>query len=386
MNLLGERVGRRPTVGAWAGLGNPAFRWMAVLFAITWLQPAPIHAADCDGDADRICAAESAWYGMGESRVRTLVGDADLTATITMLSGKDVRVRYRQAADGKVNEGELLLIGGRVLALKGGDVHAGHEIDLIDGPALMLQTVVSLLHVAVPSGPSAVKGEQRISLREAKRRIAVATQSASADYGPPWSVSGKLLRTSGNAIDFDLAFEYRPMDPFGGATDEKPQAMELSGTLSYPETRVDLPDSFELKDWKLVELGPQASKQGDSTILDFSAGPQLPGYRTVGDVRIANAKEADPGKPDPTVDLSGFWKEDCKTDFGLEVMPTQDGMYSVSFCGPGGCFEPDTYRPNTYINKDKSYQVISPTEMKILGHDGWSTYLRCADKSPVREK
>lgn len=74
---------------------------------------------------------------------------------------------------------------------------------------------------------------------------------------------------------------------------------------------------------------------------------------------------------------TGFWKGNCDQAFGLQIMPAAGGEYSVSFCGPGGCFEPGTYRPNTKLADDPLYQVVSASHIKVLGRDGWSDYYKC---------
>ena len=75
--------------------------------------------------------------------------------------------------------------------------------------------------------------------------------------------------------------------------------------------------------------------------------------------------------------FTGFWKGDCSEAFGLQIMPVSETKYSVSFCGPGGCFEPGTYRPNTTINNDELYKVIDSSHIKVWGRDGWSDYYKC---------
>jgi len=82
-----------------------------------------------------------------------------------------------------------------------------------------------------------------------------------------------------------------------------------------------------------------------------------------------------PDKPKP--DLSGFWKDHCEDDFGLRIDAAGGGLYSISFCGPGGCFEPGTYRPNSSIFGDESYRVVDADTVEVLGHDGFTTYYRC---------
>ena len=79
--------------------------------------------------------------------------------------------------------------------------------------------------------------------------------------------------------------------------------------------------------------------------------------------------------------FTGFWKQNCDDAFGLQVMPAASGQYSVSFCGPGGCFEPGTYRPNTTLRNDPSYQVVDSTHIKVRGRDGWSDYVKCTTET-----
>lgn len=79
--------------------------------------------------------------------------------------------------------------------------------------------------------------------------------------------------------------------------------------------------------------------------------------------------------------FTGFWKEKCEDAFGLQIKPASNDLYSVSFCGPGGCFEPGTYRPNTRLEGDPSYQVVDNKHIKVRGLDGWSVYTKCTDET-----
>lgn len=79
-------------------------------------------------------------------------------------------------------------------------------------------------------------------------------------------------------------------------------------------------------------------------------------------------------------DYTGFWKTDCKDGFGVQIKPAGNQMYSVSFCGPGGCFEPGEWTLNTRIDGDPNYRVISPEKIGIRRKDGKSayfTYVKC---------
>ena len=86
-----------------------------------------------------------------------------------------------------------------------------------------------------------------------------------------------------------------------------------------------------------------------------------------------NTLHLDPGYP-----LAGFWKNDCSERFGLLVEPSnEEGKYSVSFCGPSGCFKPGTYRPNTTIVGDAHYRILDNNSMEVQTKIGFDRYIRC---------
>ena len=87
-------------------------------------------------------------------------------------------------------------------------------------------------------------------------------------------------------------------------------------------------------------------------------------------------------------DFTGMWKQDCEEKFGLQIKPASDDLYSVSFCGPGGCFKPGTYRPNTKIVGDSMYEVLSNSALKIKQVNGtFALYRKCsADPTPTNPK
>ena len=83
-------------------------------------------------------------------------------------------------------------------------------------------------------------------------------------------------------------------------------------------------------------------------------------------------------KPTATQPLVGFWKSSCSDNFGLAIDAQKDGLYSVSFCGPGGCSRPGTYRPNTRLVGDPDYKVLDQNTIEVRGLDGFSRYVRCS--------
>jgi hypothetical protein len=63
--------------------------------------------------------------------------------------------------------------------------------------------------------------------------------------------------------------------------------------------------------------------------------------------------------------LAGFYKDKASENFGWAIGPNEDGTYYISFCGPGGCFKPGTYLPNTTIVNDPNYEVIDNDTIKF---------------------
>lgn len=84
-------------------------------------------------------------------------------------------------------------------------------------------------------------------------------------------------------------------------------------------------------------------------------------------------KQAKPSKTHP---LGGFWKIRERDDFGLAIGKAPDGLYFISFCGPGGCFEKGQYRANSKIEGDPAYKVIDENTIEVLGKKGLTTYRR----------
>ena len=93
----------------------------------------------------------------------------------------------------------------------------------------------------------------------------------------------------------------------------------------------------------------------------------------------------------PKPDLAGFWKTDCDDGFGVKIEHAGGDLYSLSFCGPGGCFAPGAWRPNSPIFGDKAYGVLGADAIQLPFGEGFDTYHRCSTQvpefhSPVRSK
>jgi hypothetical protein len=82
------------------------------------------------------------------------------------------------------------------------------------------------------------------------------------------------------------------------------------------------------------------------------------------------------------VDFTGFWKEDCEQIYGLQFKPLEkQGTYSVSLCGPAGCLDGGTHRPNTTVQGDPAFDVLNPEEIVLKQWRGhFTTYVKCSSE------
>lgn len=83
-------------------------------------------------------------------------------------------------------------------------------------------------------------------------------------------------------------------------------------------------------------------------------------------------------------DFTGFWKTNCTDAFGVQIKKQPGNLFSVSFCGPGGCSAPGEWMPNTAIVGDPKYQLVNATTLEIQYGEGWHRFTKCTtDTNPV---
>jgi hypothetical protein len=172
--------------------------------------------------------------------------------------------------------------------------------------------------------------------------------------GGKWKLTGATatqFQSAGSNHSIELAWGRFKMRSF-------PIRITIDGQL-IADTHVFVPN------WPL-SLWPLAASL---VWLVWAAWPDSPGP----DRAAEKLAVATPEHP-----FAGFWKTPgCNDRWGLAIAPSGPGFYSVSFCGPGGCFEPGTYRPNTRLVGDPAYRVINADVIEVSGTDDFSRYVRC---------
>lgn len=290
----------------------------------------------------------------------------------------DIQIDVENSETGSIKKGKILMIGGRIMATQGPVTEPGYEIDALDAPILELQLLTKLLSRAIPEGPASITSSRHVDYSDTKTGVQIATPSAGGVIEAPWRVVGELKRVQTDVIEYDLTLTFPSRENKASST------MSFSGRL-FNSTSTKINDQMSLSNWNLFGVGPQSQKQGNATIIDYSAAPEKSTYSTVADVRRKLAADDYPGEPDPSKNFTGFWKTNCEDAFGLQIKHYGNGgKYSIVFCGPGGCGDPESGGRKTFISKDPHYQVISENELKEQTLDGWETYHRCTmDTNPV---
>ena len=350
-------------------------RWSWLLACL--LVAAGSEAKDCASNADP-CGKRTEWNEFETVRLRmTQVGSPGVMSSYLQTSrmNNDLRGDIDITGQPQPQHGTILMVGGKVFVSNGLTLEPGAEIDALDGPMLYTILATKILSRALPAGPDMLAGPQKVAHRDATTGIQFATPSAEGFVSPPWSVSGTVAPKPDHSVDFDLVLTW-------SAADESKVVhqieMHLSGLLKH-DTSFRLDDSMSLRGWSVLGVGPIVEHTANGTRLDYGTKPATGDPRTIGDIRRQLAIEDSPGKPDLSVNLAGFWKEKCTDGFGLRIQRIDTpGMYTVTFCGPGGCGD-DRGERKTFITGDPHYKVVSAVELQAGPEGNRSTYKKCSD-------
>lgn len=367
-----------------SAIGFPLFRFLGVLCAAAFFVTTPIQAsALCDKDPE--CDDLSAWVAFTQVSLRqSILGSDEVFEWLGSFNHKALDISIDVARHGPKEElmkGTVGLVGGQIMLTKGLKLQPGLEIDTLDAPVLSMRLVMILLKRVFPNGPDQIVGPTDID-QTSRVGIKYATPSASGYIPAPWHVKGKVSKLPDGALHFELTLSFLSQQQ---GEQSSSFTMNTKGELAVLGSPV-FRDTDSLEGWTIYGIGPQTTKQGTSTFLDYGAKPREDtGFKTIGDIRAFIAAENHPGIRDVTKDFTGFWKQKCDEPFGLQIKHYGDeDKYSIVFCGPGGCGDPSQGRL-TFITGDKGYEPVSEGELIVIARSGdRKTYYRCTkDTNPV---
>jgi hypothetical protein len=349
------------------------FAYGAILLALL-----PGLARTCDVKTDDPCGRQTEWNEFETIRLQMAqFGMPTPSIWYVQSSQKNHDLRVDFDSSDPHSQGTIMMVEGSVFVSKGVELTPGAEIDSLDSPVLAVILTGKVLSRALPGGPSALAGKkQQIKFEDKSTGIQFATPSAEGFISAPWSVTGTVTPNSDGSVDFSLALKY-PAENEGHV--KKEVTMSLSGNLKH-NSDFHIDDAMSLGGWTVLGVGPIVEKTpGGGTRIDYGAKPTATTPTTIADIRKQLAKENSPGEPDPSNNFAGFWKEKCEDTFGLRIKPAdQPAMYTVTFCGPGGCGDEQNER-KTYIKGDKRYHIVSKTELQVGPSESRSNYKKCSE-------
>ena len=342
------------------------------------LSAAATAAEDCAAKSDP-CGKRTEWNEFETVRLRmTQTGSPGVMSSFLQTSreNNDLRVDLDITGAEKPQHGTILMVGGRVFASKGIALEPGAEIDALDGPVLYTILTTKILGRALPAGPGTALGPQKFSHRDETTGIQFATPSAEGFIPPPWSVAGTVTPKADHSVDFDFVLKWSAVD---ASKTPHPLETRLSGSLQHDKSfRLD--DGMPLNGWTVLGVGPIMETTSSGTHIDYGTKPSTGSPHSIGDIRQQLAIEDSPGKADLSRNFAGFWKEKCSDSSGLRIRPVdQPGMYTVTFCGPGGCGDEQEER-KTFITGDRHYTLTTAGELQVGPEGNRSTYRKCSDR------
>jgi hypothetical protein len=178
--------------------------------------------------------------------------------------------------DSAHTRGTILLIGGRWMLAQGFAPTPGREIEAMDLAALNSQLVIVLLTAALPKGPPPPGAPQHVLLTERNNPIRIVTETASAEYSPPWTIDGTVsVPGEGAPASFRLSFTW--------SAQGHPTTRVFTGSVGNTKPALSIPDSMKLTGWSVHEIGRRAADRSPqkSTTAHAAAAHVV----TVGELR-----------------------------------------------------------------------------------------------------
>lgn len=220
------------------------------------------------------------------NRIKLRPGGFDGQTLITMEIGQGGDVLIRQEAKEKndVTALTLLLVGGKALAVSGGELPNGGELEVLDRAGLQLQLVEHILGRTYPDGPDSVQGHEKMAIQEKKDPIRIGTTGSKGFFSPPWSVVGQATPLAPGKVGFDFTFSFAAEK--SKEKKKKPTKLKFAGIWQRDPRTPNFDDRLPLTGWKIYMLGTRTGEQAAS----YAAIP-TENYNTLGDLRHALQKQ-----------------------------------------------------------------------------------------------
>ncbi|MEP6888135.1 MAG: hypothetical protein ABI945_07400 [Nitrospirales bacterium] len=218
------------------------------------------------------------------NRVKLRPGGFDGQTLITMEIGQggDVLIRQEAKEKNEVTALTLLLVGGKAVAVSGGELLNGGELEVLDRAGLQLQLVEYILGRAYPDGPDSVQGHEKMAIQEKRDPIRIGTTGSKGYFSPPWSVVGQATPLASGKVGFDFTFSFAAEK---SKEKKKSNKLKFAGIWQRDARAPTFDDRLALTGLKVYMLGTRTGEQAAS----YGAVP-TENYNTLGDLRHALQK------------------------------------------------------------------------------------------------
>lgn len=229
--------------------------------------------------SSRAVEPRAAWTTNDISVVETASGhEASASTRFEVGNNGDARITV-SLDDTAHSRGTILLIAGRWMLTQGFSAPAANEIHAMDVAALNSQLVIVLLTAALPKGPPPPGTPRHVLVTEKNNPIRIATETASAEYGAPWTVDGTVSAPAADApVTYHLSFTW-------SAEEQHQMTRVFSGTVSDAQSAVSFPDSMKLAGWTVRAIGSQPPAVSAGGARSAGSLPPAPKVATVGELR-----------------------------------------------------------------------------------------------------
>lgn len=224
------------------------------------------------------------WYRAGHVTLNLADTARDFKAVwqFDRADNGDNRVLREESRSGKNLKGSVMSVcQDQALVMQGITPARGNELRELDDPVLHLQMVLRLLARAVPAGPASLSGERSVAIEEPAAILRVRKGvSARRDFEAPWRVSGKIARSAGGDVSFDLVFNHAGVKPQDARTE-----LTLSGTWREQSEVPGFADAMKIEDATVFRVDTVAQEVGGHIEIDLVSATKPLRYATLGHLR-----------------------------------------------------------------------------------------------------
>ena len=160
----------------------------------------------------------------------------------------DILVRMEQSSPEGVLTGEMVLVGGKVLAARGMVTQAGDLEMMLQAPTLMVQLGFGLLQRSIPGGPADVTMDMDIDVEEEIVDVELNTGLSTGRFGAPWKLKGRAWRSGPSKRSFKMDFVFT--SPMEGRENDKAK-IGFTGAQQFGSEVYPLHEETPLEGWSI---------------------------------------------------------------------------------------------------------------------------------------